>query len=109
MPKFVNLIAFLQKLILKEHVVVIMEFPDWVQVKMKILHIWGEYVYLVNPGDKESPGPGFSQIRKNSAEVAVLIMIRKDYQADLSYTGKTDTKHRVTASFIDDYHTCYSI
>ena len=36
MPKFVNLIAFLQKLILKEHVVVIMEFPDWVQFKMKI-------------------------------------------------------------------------
>ena len=30
MPKFVNLIAF-------QHVVVIMEFPDWVQVKMKIL------------------------------------------------------------------------
>ena len=29
MPKFVNLIAFLQKLISKEHVVVIMEFPDW--------------------------------------------------------------------------------
>ena len=37
MPKFVNLIAFLQKLISKEHVFVIMEFPDWVQVKMKIL------------------------------------------------------------------------
>ena len=35
-PKFVNLIAFLQKLISKEHVVVIMEFPDWLQVKMKI-------------------------------------------------------------------------
>ena len=29
MPKFVNLIAFLLKLISKEHVVVIMEFPDW--------------------------------------------------------------------------------
>ena len=29
MPKFVNLMAFLQKLISKEHVVVIMEFPDW--------------------------------------------------------------------------------
>ena len=39
MPKFVNLIAFLQKLISKEHVVVIMEFPDWVQVKMKILDL----------------------------------------------------------------------
>ena len=38
MPKFVNLIVFLQKLILKEHVVVIMEFPDWVQVKMKMLY-----------------------------------------------------------------------
>ena len=38
MPKFVNLIAFLQKLISKEHVVVIMEFPDWVQVKMKIIY-----------------------------------------------------------------------
>ena len=37
MPKFVNLTAFLQKLISKEHMVVIMEFPDWVQVKMKIL------------------------------------------------------------------------
>ena len=29
MPKFVNLIAFLKKLISKEHVDVIMEFPDW--------------------------------------------------------------------------------
>ena len=37
MPKFVDLIAFLQKLISKEHVVVIMEFPDWVQVKMKMI------------------------------------------------------------------------
>ena len=37
MQKFVNLITFLQKLIAKEHVVAIMEFPDWVQVKMKIL------------------------------------------------------------------------
>ena len=37
MPKFVNVIAFLQKLISKEHVVVIMEFPDWIQGKMKIL------------------------------------------------------------------------
>ena len=37
MPKFVNLIAFLQTLISKEHIVVIKEFPDWVQVKMKIL------------------------------------------------------------------------
>ena len=37
MLKFVNLIAFLWKLISKEHVVVIKEFPDWVQVKMKIL------------------------------------------------------------------------
>ena len=33
MPKFVDLIVFLQKLISKEHVVVIIEFPDWVQVK----------------------------------------------------------------------------
>ena len=39
MLKFVSLIAVLQKLISKEHVVVIMEFPDWVQVKMKILYI----------------------------------------------------------------------
>ena len=38
MPKFVNLISFLEKLISKEQVVVIMEFPDWVQVKMKILY-----------------------------------------------------------------------
>ena len=37
MPKFDNLIAFLQKLISKEQVAIIMEFPDWVQVKMKIL------------------------------------------------------------------------
>ena len=33
MQKFVHLIAFFQKLISKEHVIVIMEFPDWVQVK----------------------------------------------------------------------------
>ena len=33
MPKFVNLIMFLWKLISKEHIVVIMVFPDWVQVK----------------------------------------------------------------------------
>ena len=34
MPKYVNLTTFLQKLISKEHVVVvIMEFPDWVKVK----------------------------------------------------------------------------
>ena len=38
MPKFVNLIAFLWKLISKEHVVVIMEFPDWVQVNNSNLH-----------------------------------------------------------------------
>ena len=36
MQKYVDLIAFLEKLISKEHVVVIMKFPDWVQVK-KIL------------------------------------------------------------------------
>ena len=39
MPKFINLIGFLQKFISKEQVVVIMEFPDWVQVKMKILQL----------------------------------------------------------------------
>ena len=33
MPKFVNLIAFLWKLISKEHVVVIMELPDWFKLK----------------------------------------------------------------------------
>ena len=38
MPKFVNFIAFLYKLISKEHVVVIMEFPDWVQVRKNILY-----------------------------------------------------------------------
>ena len=38
MPKFVNLIAFLQKLISKEYVVVIMEFLELVQVKLKILY-----------------------------------------------------------------------
>ena len=37
MPKFANLIAFLWKLVSEEHVVVIMEFPDWVQVKTKML------------------------------------------------------------------------
>ena len=37
MPKFVNLIAFLYKLMPKEHAVVIVEFSDWVQVKMKML------------------------------------------------------------------------
>ena len=35
MQKYVNLIAFLQILISKEHVVLIMEFPDWVLVKEK--------------------------------------------------------------------------
>ena len=35
---FISLIAFQKKLISKEHVVVIMEFPDWVQVGMKILY-----------------------------------------------------------------------
>ena len=33
MQKYVNLIVLLEKLISKEHVVVIMKFPDWVQVK----------------------------------------------------------------------------
>ena len=33
MQKCVNLIAFLSKLILKEHVVVIIEFPDWFKLK----------------------------------------------------------------------------
>ena len=33
MQKYVNLIAFLKKLISKEHIVVIMEIPDWVQVE----------------------------------------------------------------------------
>ena len=37
MLKFVNLIAFLQNLNSIEHVVVIMEFPEWVQVKKHIL------------------------------------------------------------------------
>ena len=46
MPKFVNLIAFLQKLISKEHIVVITEFPDWVQVKMKILYLLHHYELL---------------------------------------------------------------
>ena len=38
MQKYVNLIAFHWKLISKDHVVVIMEFPDWVQVKIYITH-----------------------------------------------------------------------
>ena len=42
MPKYVNLIAFLQKLISKEHVAVIMEFPDWIQVKKKYTKEMGE-------------------------------------------------------------------
>ena len=33
MQECVNLIAFLQKLISKEHVVVIMEFLDWFKLK----------------------------------------------------------------------------
>ena len=33
MQKYVDLIAFLYKLISKEQAVVITEFPDWVQVK----------------------------------------------------------------------------
>ena len=33
MQKYVNLIAFLQTLILKEHVAVIIIFTDWVQGK----------------------------------------------------------------------------
>ena len=41
MQKYVNLIAFLKKLISKEHVVVVMESPDWVQVKKtKICSFW---------------------------------------------------------------------
>ena len=39
MQKYVSLIAFLQKLISKEHVIVIMEFPDWVQVKKYLLYL----------------------------------------------------------------------
>ena len=39
MQKYVNLIAFLQKLISKEHVVVIMEFSDWVQGRTDELSI----------------------------------------------------------------------
>ena len=35
MQKYVDLITFLQKLISKQYVVVIMEFADWVQVKNK--------------------------------------------------------------------------
>ena len=35
MQKYVNLIAFLYILISKEHVVVITEFPEWVQVLKK--------------------------------------------------------------------------
>ena len=33
MQKSVNLIAFLWKLISEEHIVVIIDFPDWVQLK----------------------------------------------------------------------------
>ena len=42
MPKFVNFDRFSLKLISKEHVVVIMEFPDWVEVKMKILYLYAQ-------------------------------------------------------------------
>ena len=45
MPKYVNLIAFLQKSISKEHVVVIMEFPDWVQVKKCAMSVMNFLVY----------------------------------------------------------------
>ena len=34
MQKYVNLMAVLEKLISKEHVVVLIEFPYWVQVKV---------------------------------------------------------------------------
>ena len=37
MLKYVNLITFVKKLISKEHVVVIMEFPDWAKVKKNIM------------------------------------------------------------------------
>ena len=37
MQKYLNLTAFLKKLISKEHIVVIIKFPDWVQVKKNIL------------------------------------------------------------------------
>ena len=47
MPKFVSLIAFLYKLISEEHVVVIMEFPDWVQVKMKILYLPEKNLFIL--------------------------------------------------------------
>ena len=40
MPKYVNLMVYLQKLISQEHVVVIMEFSVCVQVK-KIYYSWG--------------------------------------------------------------------
>ena len=36
--KYVNLIDFLLKLISKDHVIVIMEFPDWVQVLKSTIH-----------------------------------------------------------------------
>ena len=45
MLKYVDFIAFLQKIILKEHVVVIMEFPDWVQVKKNILYLSSASIY----------------------------------------------------------------
>ena len=44
MQKYVNLMVLLWKLISKEHAVVIIEFPNWVQILKKIsidLHVFG--------------------------------------------------------------------
>ena len=46
MQKYVNLIAFLWKLISKEHIVVIMEFLDWAQVE--------KYTYSVHYNSPET-------------------------------------------------------
>ena len=57
MQKYVNLIAFLQKLISKEHVIVIMESPDWDHLKkynigrpyfMTIIHLRNAVSYKCN-------------------------------------------------------------
>ena len=64
MPKFVNLIAFLKKLISKEHVLVVMEVP--VQVKMKILQL---KKMNEKHHEKMAWGNRTAQIREQSKEV----------------------------------------
>ena len=49
MPKYVNLMASLWKLISKEHTVVIMGFENWVSVKKQLYYLTNSY----RPGLKQ--------------------------------------------------------